>query len=115
MIMKVEQYRDDRYNSNNIWNDVCRCNTYMHGMDDTRLYIRSIFAKQQIRRKYEEVRKENEMIKVIRILEVPIYLLVISLFCFENNSPSMGTFLILISIARLWTNHITDDTIYRGK
>jgi len=55
------------------------------------------------------------MIKLIRILEVPIYLLVISLFCFENNSPSMGTFLILISIARLWTNHITDDTIYKGK
>jgi hypothetical protein len=52
-------------------------------------------------------------IKAIRILEVPIYLLVIALFCIENNLISTGIFLIVISIARLWTNHITDDTIYK--
>jgi len=53
------------------------------------------------------------MIKAIRILEVPLYLLVIALFCIENESTAMGIFLILISIVRLWTNHITDDTIYK--
>jgi len=53
------------------------------------------------------------MIKAIRILEIPIYLLVIALFCIENESTAMGLFLILISIVRLWTNHITDDTIYK--
>ena len=55
------------------------------------------------------------MIKAIRILEIPIYLLVIALFCIENDSTAMGIFLILISIARLWTNHITDDTIYKNR
>ena len=53
------------------------------------------------------------MIKAIRILEVPLYLLVIALFCIENESTAMGIFIILISIARLFTNHITDDTIYK--
>ena len=53
------------------------------------------------------------MIKAIRILEIPLYLLVIALFCIENGSTAMGIFLILISIVRLWTNHITDDTIYK--
>ncbi len=53
------------------------------------------------------------MVKLIRILEVPIYLLVISLCCFENGSPAMGTFIMVISAIRLWTNHITDDTIYK--
>ena len=55
------------------------------------------------------------MIKAIRILEVPIYLLVIALFCIENESTAMGIFIILISIGRLFTNHITDDTIYKNK
>ena len=53
------------------------------------------------------------MIKAIRILEIPIYLLVIALFCIENESTAMGIFLILISIGRLFTNHITDDTLYK--
>jgi hypothetical protein len=53
------------------------------------------------------------MIKAIRILEVPLYLLVIALFCIENESTTMGIFLMVISIARLFTNHITDDTIYK--
>ena len=55
------------------------------------------------------------MIKAIRILEVPIYLLVIALFCIENESTAMGIFLIVISISRLFTNHITDDSIYKDE
>lgn len=51
--------------------------------------------------------------KAIRIIEVPIYLLVIAFFCIENGSTAMGIFLIVISIARLFTNHITDGFIYK--
>jgi len=53
------------------------------------------------------------MVKTIRILEVPIYLLVIALFCIENEAIGIGIFLMAISVGRLWTNHITDDTIYK--
>ena len=53
------------------------------------------------------------MVKTIRILEVPIYLLVIALFCIENGAIGIGIFLMAISVGRLWTNHITDDTIYK--
>ena len=53
------------------------------------------------------------MIKAIRILEVPLYLLVIALFCIENESIAMGIFLVVISIVRLFTNHITDEFIYK--
>ena len=53
------------------------------------------------------------MIKAIRILEVPIYLLVIAMFCIENDATGIGIFIAVVSIGRLWTNHITDDTIYR--
>ena len=53
------------------------------------------------------------MVKTIRILEVPIYLLVIALFCIENEATGMGIFLMAVSVGRLWTNHITDDTIYK--
>ena len=55
------------------------------------------------------------MIKAIRILEVPIYLLVIALFCIENESTSMGIFLILISISRLVVNSITDSSVYKNE
>ena len=54
-------------------------------------------------------------IKAIRILEVPIYLLVIALFCIENESTAMGIFLIVISIGRLWINHITDSSVYKDE
>ena len=53
------------------------------------------------------------MVKTIRILEVPIYLLVIALFCIENGATGMGILLMAISVGRLWTNHITDDFIYK--
>jgi len=52
-------------------------------------------------------------IKAIRILEVPLYLLVISLGCIENGSTAMGIFLMVISAGRLWINHITDDSVYK--
>ena len=55
------------------------------------------------------------MIKVIRILEVPIYLLVIALGCIENGSTAMGIFIAIISIVRLFTNHITDEFIYKSR
>jgi hypothetical protein len=53
------------------------------------------------------------MVKLIRILEVPLLLLVIAFECIVQGSTSMGIFIIIISIARLWTNSITDDTIYK--
>ena len=55
------------------------------------------------------------MRKAIRILEVPIYLLVIAMYCIENNTIAMGTFLIIISIIRLVVNVITDDSVYRKR
>ena len=54
------------------------------------------------------------MIKAIRILEVPIYLLVISLGCFEEGATTMGIILMIVSAGRLWTNHITDKFIYKN-
>tara|TARA_Y100000592_G_C5217321_1_gene197790 strand:- start:54 stop:218 length:165 start_codon:yes stop_codon:yes gene_type:complete len=53
------------------------------------------------------------MVKTIRILEVPLYLLVIALGCIEHNAIVMGVFLILISIFRLVINSITDDSVYK--
>jgi hypothetical protein len=53
------------------------------------------------------------MRKYIRALEIPFYLLVIALFCMEQNSTSVGIFLIVISILRLVVNVITDEAIYK--
>jgi hypothetical protein len=53
------------------------------------------------------------MRKYIRALEIPFYLLVIALFCIEQNSTSVGIFLIVISILRLVVNVITDEAIYK--
>ena len=53
------------------------------------------------------------MIKAIRILEVPIYLLVIALGCFEEGATVVGTILMIVSAGRLWVNHITDDSVYK--
>jgi len=53
------------------------------------------------------------MRKYIRILEVPIYLLVISLGCFEEGATGIGTILMIVSAVRLWTNHITDESVYK--
>ena len=48
------------------------------------------------------------MKKAIRILEVPILILIIAIFCVEQGNIAMAVFLMLISIARLITNKITD-------
>jgi len=53
------------------------------------------------------------MIKAIRILEVPIYLLVIALGCLEEGATIIAIILILVSIARLVVNTITDTSVYK--
>mgnify|MGYP003389090744 FL=1 len=55
------------------------------------------------------------MAKAIRILETPIYLLVIAMACYELSAGGTAIFLVLISIARLFTNIITDEFIYKHK
>ena len=53
------------------------------------------------------------MKKYIRALEVPIYLLVIALFCLEQGSTAMSIFLLTVSAVRLVVNVITDEFIYK--
>jgi hypothetical protein len=54
------------------------------------------------------------MHKLIRILEIPIYLLVIAMAVYEiDNAIGISFFLVLISIARLFTNIFTDEFIYK--
>ena len=53
------------------------------------------------------------MKKYIRALEIPLYLLVIALFCLEQGNTAMSIFLIIISIGRLIVNVITDEFIYK--
>tara|TARA_Y100000296_G_C4956650_1_gene148916 strand:+ start:289 stop:450 length:162 start_codon:yes stop_codon:yes gene_type:complete len=48
------------------------------------------------------------MKKYIRILEVPVLLLIIALFCLEIGNTAVAVFLMVISIARLLINKITD-------
>ena len=54
------------------------------------------------------------MIKMIRILEVPLLLLIIMIGCIQEGSIGVSIFLGTISVLRLWLNVITDDTIYNG-
>jgi hypothetical protein len=53
------------------------------------------------------------MVKVIRILEVPLLLLIIAIICIEEGYMGYSIFLIIISILRLWVNVATDDIIYK--
>ena len=53
------------------------------------------------------------MKKYIRALEVPLYLLVIGLFCLEQGQTFVSIFLIVVSIIRLVVNVITDEFIYK--
>ena len=53
------------------------------------------------------------MIKVIRILEIPIYLLVIAMACLERGNIIITIFLILLSMVRLAVNSITDEFNYK--
>ena len=56
------------------------------------------------------------MKKFIRILEIPIYLLIISMTIYEIEGTvgSISIFLVLVSIARLFTNIISDEFIYKS-
>ncbi len=54
------------------------------------------------------------MRKLIRILEVPVLLLVIAMFCMEVRTMGISIVLIIISVLRLITNVITDDSVYRN-
>jgi hypothetical protein len=53
------------------------------------------------------------MRKYIRILEVPLYLLTIAMACYELGATGTTIFLILVSIARLVVNSITDEFVYK--
>ncbi len=55
------------------------------------------------------------MAKAIRILEVPIYLLVIAMACLELGAPGTAIFLGIVSVARIFANTITDDSVYKQK
>ena len=54
------------------------------------------------------------MAKAIRILETPIYLLVLALGCYEMGAGGTAIFLTLVSVARLITNVITDSSVYKN-
>ena len=53
------------------------------------------------------------MVKVIRILEIPLYLLVIAMACLERGNTITAIFLILMSVVRLVVNSITDEFNYK--
>jgi len=53
------------------------------------------------------------MAKTIRVLEVPIYLLIIAMACLELEAGGVAILLILVSIVRLFSNVITDSSIYK--
>ena len=51
--------------------------------------------------------------KTIRILEVPLYLLVIAMGCLERGNTGIAIILILVSMLRLAVNSITDEFNYK--
>ena len=53
------------------------------------------------------------MSKSIRILETPIYLLVIAMACYEMGAGEIAIFLAIVSAARLYVNIITYDSVYK--
>ena len=57
----------------------------------------------------------KDLRRIIRIVEVPIYLLALAIGCFNEGSTGFGLVLLAISIFRLWTNHITDEHVYRDR
>ena len=59
------------------------------------------------------IKKIKDMKKYIRALEIPLYLLVIALFCLENGDKAIAAFLLIVSIGRLIVNVITDEFIYK--
>jgi hypothetical protein len=57
--------------------------------------------------------KDKVMSKSIRILETPIYLLVIAMACYEMGAGGTAIFLAIVSPARLYANIITYDSVYK--
>ena len=53
------------------------------------------------------------MSKNIRILETPIYLLLIAMGCYEMGAGGIAIFLAIVSAARLYANIITYDSVYK--
>jgi len=46
---------------------------------------------------------------MIKILEVPLYLLIIASYSLESGNYVIAIFLAIMSLIRLWLNHITHD------
>jgi hypothetical protein len=57
----------------------------------------------------------KDLRRIIRIVEVPIYLLTLSIGCLNEGSTFFGLLLLGISVFRLWINHITDEHVYRDR
>jgi len=54
------------------------------------------------------------MAKVIRILEAPLYLLIIALCVYEiEQTASISIIIVLVSVARLIANSSLDEFIYK--
>ena len=53
--------------------------------------------------------QRNNMMKIIRTLEVPLLILVIAIGCIEEGLLAMPLFLIFISVIRLIINVITEE------
>jgi hypothetical protein len=54
------------------------------------------------------------MRKIIRILEAPIYLLVIAMAVYEIEAAiGVSFFLVVVSMFRLFINTITDEFVYK--
>ena len=51
--------------------------------------------------------------RVIRIVEVPIYLLAMAMGCWNSGSTTLAVVLLGVSLFRLWINHITDSSVYK--
>jgi hypothetical protein len=56
---------------------------------------------------------KRDMVRMVRILEVPLLLLVVSFECFEEGSTIMGIILLIVSMTRMWANVTTDEFIYK--
>jgi len=54
------------------------------------------------------------MAKAIRILETPIYLLVIAMACYEAGAGGTAVFLTIVSAARFFVNVMTDEFNYKN-
>jgi len=54
------------------------------------------------------------MRKLIRCIEVPVYLIAIGVGCLNDGQTGLAVSLMVISLVRLWVNVVTDSTVYRG-